>query len=174
MRRENKAGGGARTNLNGLFFEQKTSLKDVLDAHPDFEVKGDIVFRKGQKIALLCGKNKLYKNLFKPNNVDPRDIVSKKLLPDEAILVGNTVYIIEKKFQSRSGSVDEKLQTCDFKKKQYTKLLGAIGLQIEYIYIFNAWFNKPEYRDVHEYILSVGCQFYFNEIPLDKLGLPRD
>ena len=27
-------------------------------------------------------------------------------------------------------------------------------------------------RDVLDYIISVGCQYYFNYIPLQKLGLP--
>jgi hypothetical protein len=82
-----------------------------------------------------------------------------------------TVYIIEKKFQSSAGSVDEKLQTCDFKRKQYKKLFSSIGYDIQYIYLLCDWFRKPEYRDVLQYIKDVGCDYYFNEIPLDKLNI---
>lgn len=34
--------------------------------------------------------------------------------------------MIEYKFQKDAGSVDEKLQTCDLKKKQYKKLLSNL------------------------------------------------
>jgi len=42
-------------------------------------------------------------------------------LPDDAMLViiRETLFIIEIKFQQVEGSVDEKLQTCDFKRKQF-------------------------------------------------------
>lgn len=65
-------------------------------------------------------------------------VVSKKLLPDEAFInnITRTIYIIEKKFQHRAGSVDEKLQTCDFKLKQYKKLANLVGFDVEYIYIY--------------------------------------
>ena len=61
------------------------------------------------------------------------------LLPDETIFVlaNNTLFIIEMKFQKVAGSVDEKLQTCDFKKKQYEKLLSGTGIRVEYCYILS-------------------------------------
>ena len=36
----------------------------------------------------------------------------------------------------------------------------------------NGFFRKPEYKDVLDYIISVGCQYYFKYLPLQKLGLP--
>lgn len=171
MKKPNKVGGGARTNQLGLLFEQTTSLKDALEKIPGFRIRGDVVYRNNEQIALLCGKNKLYKNLLAPKGIDARRIVSKLLLPDEAILVNNTIYIIEKKFQSGAGSVDEKLQTCDFKKKQYTKLFKPLGISVEYIYVLSDWFKQAEYKDVHAYIRDVGCRYYFNQIPLDEIGL---
>ena len=103
-----------------------------------------------------------------------RDHLSKKLLPDDAIyvIVNNTIFIIELKFQKTAGSVDEKLQTCDFKKKQYRKLLAPLNFEVEYVYILNDWFRQPEYKDVLDYVISVGCQYYFHYLPLQKLGLP--
>ena len=62
--------------------------------------------------------------------------------------------------------------TCDFKKKQYKRLLAPLNFEVEYIYILNDWFKKPEYKDVLTYIHSVGCDYYFNYIPLQRLGLP--
>jgi hypothetical protein len=107
--------------------------------------------------------------------VDYKKYISKKLLPDDAIFViaNNTLFIIEVKFQKVAGSTDEKLQTCDFKIKQYRKLLSKINTDVQYIYILNDWFRKPEYKDVLDYIISInGCSYYFNYLPLYKIGLP--
>jgi hypothetical protein len=96
------------------------------------------------------------------------------LLPDNCIyvIINNTLFIIEVKTQHIGGSVDEKLQTCDFKKKQYIKLLSQLNVEVEYIYILDDWFRHEKYKDVLDYIISVRCQYYFNYIPLSKLGLP--
>ena len=85
--------------------------------------------------------------------------------------VKDTLFLVEMKFQYVAGSVDEKLQTCDFKKRQYTRLLKPAGIKAEYIYVLNDWFKKPEYKDVLDYIKTVGCHYYFNEIPLNVIGL---
>jgi hypothetical protein len=171
MKQPNKVGGGSKTNVNGLAFEQTTSLREIFLQKKEFTLIGDNLLRGGVKVAQLCEKNKIYKHILEPSQIDYRRMVSKKLLPDEAILVGDTVYIIEKKFQSGSGSVDEKLQTCDFKKKQYAKLLSAINLKVEYIYFLNDWFLRSEYDDVKQYITDVGCHYYFDELPLEAIGL---
>ncbi len=173
MKQPNRVGGGSNTNVNGLLFEQTTSLEEVLKLVPNLVVQDDKIFRNNKEIGLLCGKGGLYTKLLKPKGIDYSAVISKKLLPDEAFFNYETqiLYIIEKKFQNGSGSVDEKLQTCHFKKQQYTKLAGLIGIKVEYIYILNDWFKRSEYRDVHQYILSVGCHYYFNQIPLSIIGL---
>jgi len=173
MRSPNLVGGGAQTNTNGLHFEQTTELRDLFVNNPDYSLRWDDIYKGNVKVATLYQKHALYKNLLEPRGIDYRNILSKKLLPDDAILVYSkkTLYIIEKKFQSSAGSVDEKLQTCDFKKKQYEKLMKPLGYSVEYCYFLCEWFEQPEYRDVKEYILNVGCRYFFNEIPLDYLGL---
>jgi hypothetical protein len=171
MRVPNIVGGGANTNKYGLHFEQTTSLKTLLESQAGFEVRGDNVYKNGNKVGQLCGKAKIYTDILRAKKIDYTQYISKRLYPDEAILVGNTVYIIEKKFQSGAGSVDEKLQTCDFKKKQYAKLFAPAGLTAEYIYILSDWFRQDCYKDVHEYILDVGCKYYFKDLPLAAIGL---
>jgi hypothetical protein len=96
-------------------------------------------------------------------------------LPDDAIYIlkDKILYIVEMKFQIVAGSVDEKLQTCDFKNKQYKKLLAPLGISVKYVYVLSDWFKKTEYKDVLEFIKSVGCYYFFNELPLEFLGLPK-
>lgn len=68
----------------------------------------------------------------------------------------------------------EKLQTCDFKRKQYQKLVKDLDLLVSYIYVLNSdWFDKPAYKDVLEYIESVNCNYCFDRLPLEWLGLPK-
>lgn len=169
-----KGTGGGRT-ITGLKFESRVALKNLLASLPSYSVDDDSVYFKKEKVAEFYEKHKLYKNLLEPNNIDYRDIISKKLLPDEAILIlaEKTLFIIEIKFQEVTGSVDEKLQTCDFKNKQYNKLLAPLGIQVKYTYVLSNWFKKPEYKDVLDFIDAAGCFYFFNELPLNFLGLPH-
>ena len=170
----NTHGGGANTNYNGLAFEQETNLEEALE-DAGYEVDGNKVVWGREVIAISAGKNRLYKDFLELNGIDYRDYISKKLLPDEALVnfFNQTVYNNEKKFQHAPGSVDEKLQTCDFKKREYKKLFDPLRIEVEYYYVLNDYFAHPQYDDVFEYIESVGCRFFFNEIPIDELGLPR-
>ena len=81
-------------------------------------------------------------------------------------LITKTAFIIEKKFQSSSGSVDEKLPSCHFKKREYEKLFFPLGYPVVFIYVFNDWFQHSMYRDTLQYIEDMGCYYFFNEIPL--------
>ena len=170
----NRYGGGAKTNENGLLFEQETNLKKAMIA-AGYNVNNDNTVEDydGNQLGIIAPKHSFYKLILEPEGIDWTKRISKKLLPDEAFLnfANNTVYIIEKKFQNDSGSVDEKLQTCSFKKQQYEKLLSGTPYTVEYLYVCNDWFKQDCYRDVHEYIESMGCYIFFNEIPLDFLEL---
>lgn len=167
-----KGKGGANT-LTGLKFERKTSILDLVSKIKGYKVKKNIIYFNGKEVARSYAKNGIYVFL-KEQGVDYMKIVSKRLFPDEAVyvIVNNTLFIIEMKFQHVAGSVDEKLQTCDFKKKQYQKLMSAININVHYIYILSEWFKKPQYRDTLDYVVSVGCQYYFEYLPLKQLGLP--
>ena len=117
------------------------------------------------------GYNKFLKSL----GINWERKLSKRLLPDSGIinLITKSVFIIEKKFQNSAGSVDEKLQTCDFKLKQYKKLLEDTSYTVGFIYYLSEWFRKEEYNDVKQYILSVGCKYYFDTLPLSAIGLDK-
>ena len=168
----NTVGGGANTNFNGLHFEGRTDLLDAINVQPDYSIQNDNEVVKEKKIvAYYYEKHSLYKKYLAPNGINYKTILSKKLLPDGALLVGKTMYIIEKKYQAGSGSVDEKLQTCDFKKKQYIKLLKPLNINVEYYYVLNNWFDSPKNNDVFEYIKSVGCKYFIEDLPLEELGL---
>ncbi len=167
----NGIGGG--NTLTGLNFEKEIDILELLSSKIGYEVKGSTIFFEGKEVARSLRKHGLYKYL-EAQGLDYKKILSKKLLPDEAlyVVINNTLFVIEIKFQRVAGSVDEKLQTCDFKRKQYARLMAPLNIEVEYIYILSDWFRKAEYKDVLDYIISVGCQYYFKYLPLQKLGLP--
>ena len=131
----------SRNTQSGLEFENRVSMP---------------------KNGVDVSKYKLYQYL-QEHNIDWRDILSKKLLPDEAYYNEETkeFTIYEKKFQAVDGSADEKPQTCGFKIWEFQKIGKALGAKkTTYTYIFSEWFSKPEYKDMLEYIKTVeGCDY---------------
>jgi len=174
-----KNGKGGDKTLTGLIFEEKVDFLDLLKGIKGYNINksgkkaGLEVYFNDKLIARAFKKHDFYKYL-EENNINWKKIISKKLLPDDALLVivRETLFIIEVKYQQVAGSVDEKLQTCDFKRKQYLKLVQSLGLKVEYVYVLNDWFKDPSYKDVLDYINSVNCHYKFNELPLAWLGLP--
>lgn len=169
-----KGGTGGANTMTGLVFEGKVDLNTLIDNQPGYSVFGNSVFYQDKQVAQIFKKHELYSKFLKPRGIDWKKCISSQLLPDNGIYVieNNTVFILEVKTQNRTGSVDEKLQTCDFKKKQYQKLFFQLNIEVQYVYILDEWFRQPKYKDVLDYIISVGCQYYFQYIPLQRLGLP--
>lgn len=174
--------GGANTRT-GLDFEKKVDLIKAFENLPSYSLKirpkkgknrpsYDIYFRN-LHVGIIFTYSDLFAFLKEKGN-DQEQIWQKKLQPDKVFynLLNETIYIIEVKYQDTEGSVDEKLQTCDFKRKKYVALLNGLSIDIEYIYVLSDWFKKDDYKEVLEYVAAEGCKFYFNEIPLNKLSLP--
>ena len=170
MKTKGVGGGNTTTGLN---FEKKRNILAILKKAKGYSVRGNIIYYRDKEVARSYRKQTLYK-LLSEKGVNWHKYISKRLFPDEAlyVILNNTLFIIEMKFQKVAGSVDEKLQTCDFKKKRYQKLMAPLNIEVEYIYILNDWFKNPAYKDTLNYVISVGCYYYFNYLPLQKIGLP--
>ena len=177
--KEGAKGGG--NTVTGIKFERKIDFLTLLSDIPNYRIEkspqrtGHHVYYRDELVARCFKKQEFYRFLDE-QNINWEDMVSKRWLPDDALLVivRETLFIIEVKYQQVSGSVDEKLQTCDFKRKFYLKLVSSLGLRVEYVYVLNDWFKKSEYKDVLDYIHSVNCHYKFNELPLAWLGLPTE
>lgn len=168
-----KGGVGGANTLTGLAFENKASLSDIFSKTPGYSVDGKVVYYKKKKVAEMYPKHRLYDFLL-THHIDHSKIMSKKLLPDDALFVlhNKTFFIMEIKFQETEGSVDEKLQTCDFKNKQYAKLFSRLRIKTKFVYVLNNWFKQARYKDTLDYIPSVKCFYFFNRVPFKFFGLP--
>lgn len=169
-----KGGVGGFKTKTGLAFEERIDLRTAFTKFQGYTAEDGKLFYNSKLVAELYKKHDFYNNFLRKHNISPKGIISKKLLPDEAIFVikNKTLFIIEMKFQEVAGSVDEKLQTCDFKKKQYKKLLKRTKLKVEYVYVLGNWFKHESYKDVLAYIKSVKCHYFFETLPFEFLGLP--
>src|SRR3989344_4087276 len=88
--------GGANTKT-GLVFEGRVDILEVFKRVPGYKVHTDgTIYFKDKAVAHHLRKNLLYKFL-KSKDIDYKDILSKKLLPDDAIYVpsAKTLYIKE-------------------------------------------------------------------------------
>lgn len=112
-----KGGLGGGNTITGLIYEGKVDLSVYLSQQKDYQVIGESVLYKGETVAFVFKKHNFY-HFLKHNGVNWEKIISSQLLPDNCIyvIVNNTLFIIEVKNQNITGSVDEKLQTCDFKR----------------------------------------------------------
>ena len=136
-------------------------LATFLNSQLNYSVNAENeVIYKGEIIAKIFSRENFYSNFLEPNGIYWETVISRRILPYEAIFVkdSNTVFIIDKKSQTQSGSTDEKLGACDFKKQQYEKLLqGKYNVKI--IYLLGSWFDKKEYNDVLDHIRNSGCDY---------------
>ena len=99
-KKPNIHGGGAKTNINGLTFEQTTSLDESFTL-AGYKVENHEVYYNDEIIGLSVPKHCFYKHFLVPNEVIQKDYTSKKWLPDECFVnyKSNCVYIIEKNFK---------------------------------------------------------------------------
>ena len=173
-----KGKGGASTKT-GLLFEEKADLQKLFAQIDGYTLKqtedraGYEVYFNNKLVAHCFKKHEFYRFLRR-YGINWKEYLSRQLLPDNAlfVVVRDTLFIIEIKFQKVAGSVDEKLETCDFKRKQYTKLVHFFNWRVEYVYVLNDWFKQNKYKDVLDYIHSVNCHYMYNIIPLKWFGLP--
>ena len=147
--------GGAKTNINGLSYEDKTNLEPLFSEVNIDKKLGTktIKFINYEYEFINANKSKLYKYLEinGERNITLQQAAGCKE-PDEAYIDINRkiIFIIEKKFQQTSGSVDEKIQTGVFKKLHYSKHFPKYT--INYIYCLSDWFKRDEYNSVLEYL----------------------
>lgn len=92
----NRYGGGARTNENGLKFEQTTSLNEAL-IKAGFEIKNKYeVYKDNTLIGYSINKASFSTKFLRKEGINYLDINSKRWEPDEAFInTANSNFALE-------------------------------------------------------------------------------
>jgi hypothetical protein len=165
--------GGSNTNKNGLSYEELTEINDS-----DRYITKDTIKIKNKKISqveidskpfikVIKGELKFYMMYINKFNIDSE----KSLQPDECYIdeENKTINIIEKKFQQSSGSVDEKIQTGDFKRWFYKEQYPEYT--IKYCYCLSDWFKQKRYNPEFRYLKNHNIKVFYgsDDLYVDKL-----
>jgi hypothetical protein len=156
--------GGANTNKNGLSYESMTSLDEhMIIISEDKKLKTKTIkFQQSEKEFINANKTWFQKYL------ESKDECTKSLnpapgckQPDEVYINEHEkkIYIIEKKFQQCTGSVDEKIQSGPFKLYYFSKNIP--NYKIHYIYCLSDWFKRDENTCVLEYLTENGIYIFW-------------
>jgi len=125
--------GGSNTNKTGLTFEKiiiKTLEQELYDKNFSIKNKklGKYVYKilyneQNNIVGIFLEQSRIYQFLDFLE-IDYRVVISKQYRPDSCFLnfIDQKMYVFEIKNQTGTGSVDEKIQTGDFKKKQFKKI----------------------------------------------------
>lgn len=188
MLKGNKYGGGANTNKNGRGFEGLTDLADSIRTNLIGKYNIDektMADKKKLKVYLIYDllrkepvggiyqQSRLY-DWLKAQDIDYKKYNSKRWMPDEAFINdrNKTVYIVEKKYQSGSGSVDEKVFGFPNKRRFYQRMVNDLDYQVEFIFLGNSsYWAEPRMRD---YIIAMredGVRVMFDDYEYEWLGL---
>jgi hypothetical protein len=156
--------GGANTNKNGLSYEKVTDLKDQFQICKKINNTNiyEVVFKGHYDVYINANKSELHKYMEKEGHKNSvLCLAAGCKQPDEAYIHLNRklLFIIEKKFQQRSGSVDEKIQTGVFKQLHYTELFP--NFKICYIYCLSDWFKQNEYASILNYLKMNGIPVFW-------------
>ena len=164
--------GGENTNKNGLQFEEVADLKDRYESIQTSRngIGSEVKFKGHLRTFIKVSKSALHKYMEKigEKNMTLKLAAGCKL-PDEAYidLEEKNIFIIEKKFQQTSGSVDEKLQTGCFKQLHYKELFP--NFKIHYMYCLSDWFQRDEYKSVLNYLKDGGIHVFWGNSEKEKI-----
>ncbi len=178
LKNNGNGAGGSKTTSNGIQFEIKTSIENKLLQNNYIKIitnpknKYGFYFEcknKNNTIIYLtqCGYKLYFKQKF---NID----VYKQ--PDEAFLIfSNNEYhlkILEKKNQNVSGTVEDKLKTGLFTKKEYEKMLSKITqckFNVSYAFCVSKFLqnnlqsNKIKYITIKEILQEDNIKIFYGE-----------
>lgn len=154
-----KGGVGGANTRTGAQFELSTDVRTNL-ANSGIDVNN----------VIFCSKRQ-FPPFMERYNFDMRIHFGKQFWPDEAFVYNNHLYVIEKKYQDGSGSVDEKIQTGPYKKLIYEICAKAAHLNgATYIYLLKGKaFNIPKYT-THQipYLREHNVPVYFDRFPIEE------
>ena len=136
--------GGAKTNHNGLKFEEKTDSSELLLSNnyvSEFLNVGSFYVKKYEGAKIIFSKKGSFKRF-----VSHFYGIESLREPDEAYIIEydngeKVIKILEKKNQNVAGSVEIKLWAAPTLKREYEIVFGK-GFKIDYGFCLNNFYKK--------------------------------
>lgn len=177
--------GGANTNINGLSFENKTSIENKLLENNFTKIVMNNKNKYGYYFEYNNVENNnkiiyLTQNGFKLYFKEKHNIHVYKQ-PDEAFIIisanNYNIKILEKKNQNVDGSVEDKLKTGQFNKREYEKMIKKevedkkidFNFNISYAFCISTFlqnkFNsmQTKYNIIKEIMLEDDINIFYGE-----------
>lgn len=175
--------GGANTNANGLIFENKTSIEKKL-LENNFQ---KVIMNKKNKYGYYFESKKENNKIIYLTQSGFKLYLKKKFdidvykQPDEAfIIIYNNEYhikILEKKNQNVDGSVEDKLKTGQFNRREYEKIIKKVietqqtpyKCYIHYAFCVSKFLqdkfesNQIKYKNIKEIMMEDDIKIFYGE-----------
>lgn len=195
--------GGANTNRGGLAFEKKTDLSarirrdlsDIYDLKEHVYRPDDLVIKTSTPtyevirkvdnhlVGLITKQFAFYDALKETTGLENTN--HKKWKPDEAFFNFdvNSVFVVEKKWQNGSGSVDEKMFGFVNKRRLYQRIFDNLSIEPKPSVQFSALFNKSwflyggndqytdQYQDYFDSLREDAIKIFFDDYEYWWFGL---
>lgn len=171
-----------------LFFAEGAGLTLLKSQAAHSDSRRGFLYRTGssEPVGFICSQWDMYnfmsEKMAGPTSTNTQkrmvkkrlmSVLSKNLKPDLAFFDFDkeTLFIVEMKTQSSEGSVDEKLETVHFKRRQYKTLALQIGYaNVEFSWALDSKFGEKKYDDVRKYLCEMGSHFEVGAVSLDLIG----
>lgn len=193
--------GGANTNRGGLNFESFTDLaariqRDLNDIYEinEINVTNSVINSKSpvfevirktdaKRVGIITKQFQFYNVMFNEYGIKNQN--HKTWKPDEVFFnfEANTVFIVEKKWQEGSGSVDEKIFGFVNKRRLYQNNFNVLDREpkpmVEFSALFNSdWWlygnngkNESSYADYFDNLRIDGVKIFFDNYDYWWFGL---
>jgi hypothetical protein len=163
--------GGANTNINGLKFEDKTSCENILNKNKFckkiLDNKSYYLEKKIGDATIIYLKQYAFQKYMK--TIYNLDTYRK---PDEAFIIKHDdklyLKIVEKKNQNRDGSVEDKLKTGAFNRREYELMLNNKFI-VEYVFCVSKFLqnkfisNKLKYNNMKKIMDEDKITIFFGD-----------
>ncbi|KIS03293.1 hypothetical protein [Paucilactobacillus wasatchensis] len=183
--------GGANTNRGGLEFENSTDLvarikrdlsgKYQLQDH-QYAIKNIVInsstpsydvvrIADNKLIGIITKQNAFYNALKETTGLSNTN--NKRWKPDEAFFnfETNTIFIVEKKWQQASGSVDEKMFGFVNKRRLYQRIFNHLTSEPKPTVQFSALFNSSWFLYNNGEVQVPAYQDYFDNLREDAIKI---
>jgi hypothetical protein len=172
--------GGANTNANGLPYEAYTDLSDSYteiqerpkeESGTKYKYPMKVVSFAGYDKRIYVGNKKAFHSgmellgftMVLPVALGITQPAHGCRQPDEAYVdtQSKQIVIIEKKFQQCGGSVCEKIQSGEFKRRQYQKMYPHF--KVHYVYCLSSWFKENCAAEIDDLVNHSNIPVFFGD-----------